>query len=288
MGPALILRGPAVRVTSTSGRAEPCSCSRREPLAPAATLRRAPAGARRRAQPPRAVATALAGVETETLQRIEHYNRTMNERMQWDRRSPYEYHPEKGLYYSYILPDLVVGSQPRTKEDVDHIAERVGAKTILNLQQDKDMAYWGVDVSELRARADASGVALLRCPARDFDPHSLRHMLPAACRVLEESLCQGQRVYVHCTAGLGRAPAVAIAWLYWFGGMQLDEAYSFLTEVRPCGPKRDAVRGATYDLLSGRPWEHFQWEAEWGFATLSEADRQALRAKVMRAELPMV
>ena len=174
-----------------------------------------------------------------------------------------------GLYYSYILPDLVVGSQPRTKEDVDHIAERVGAKTILNLQQagregrggslvycararhidaplpasthqtleacaraarappwltplapapcpqDKDMAYWGVDVSQLRARADASGVALLRCPARDFDPHSLRHMLPAACRVLEESLCQGQRVYVHCTAGLGRAPAVAIAWLYW-------------------------------------------------------------------------
>lgn len=45
------------------------------------------------------------------------------------------YHPEKGLYYSYILPNLVVGSQPRTKEDVDHIAERVGAKTILNLQQ---------------------------------------------------------------------------------------------------------------------------------------------------------
>lgn len=45
-------------------------------------------------------------------------------------------------------------------------------------------------------------------------------------------------MYVHCTAGLGRSPAVAIASLYWFGGMQLDEAYKFLTQIRPCGPKR--------------------------------------------------
>lgn len=32
--------------------------------------------------------------------------------------------------------------------------------------------------------------------------------------------------------------------------MQLDEAYAFLTAIRPCGPKRDAIRGATYDVLA--------------------------------------
>lgn len=26
-----------------------------------------------------------------------------------------------------------------------------------------------------------------------------------------------RRVYVHCTAGLGRAPAVCIAYVHWFG-----------------------------------------------------------------------
>ena len=31
------------------------------------------------------------------------------------------------------------------------------------------------------------------------------------------------QVYVHCTAGLGRAPAACIAWMYWFGDRQLDE-----------------------------------------------------------------
>ena len=35
------------------------------------------------------------------------------------------------------------------------------------------------------------------------------------------------RVYVHCTAGLGRAPAVCIAYLYWWCGMDLDDAYKY-------------------------------------------------------------
>ena len=34
---------------------------------------------------------------------------------------------------------------------------------------------------------------------------------------------QWLQVYIHCTAGLGRAPAACIAWMYWFGDMQLDE-----------------------------------------------------------------
>ena len=51
-------------------------------------------------------------------------------------------------------------------------------------------------------------------------------------------------VYVHCTAGLGRAPAVCIAYMHWFLGMGLDEAYKKLTDIRPCGPKvRNGRRG---------------------------------------------
>ena len=50
--------------------------------------------------------------------------------------------------------------------------------------------------------------------------------LPAAHRedAAGGAVRRGGRVYVHCTAGLGRAPAVCIAWRYWFGGdLQLDE-----------------------------------------------------------------
>ena len=55
---------------------------------------------------------------------------------------------------------------------------------------------------------------------------------------MQDARAEGQVVYVHCTAGLGRAPAVGIAALYWFTDMQLEEAYSYLTGIRPCGPNR--------------------------------------------------
>lgn len=58
--------------------------------------------------------------------------------------------------------------------------------------------------------------------AVDFDPHSLRNILPQAAAIVHERLQRGDRLYVHCTAGLGRAPAVCIAYLYWFQGMTLD------------------------------------------------------------------
>lgn len=58
----------------------------------------------------------------------------------------------------------------------------------------------------------------------DFDGQSLRRTLPRIVGAIQGALAGGGRVYVHCTAGLGRAPAACIAWAYWFGGAQLDEA----------------------------------------------------------------
>lgn len=59
--------------------------------------------------------------------------------------------------------------------------------------------------------------------AQDFDPHSLRNILPRAVKAIHEELSQGRKVYVHCTAGLGRAPAACIAYMYWFQDFQLEE-----------------------------------------------------------------
>ncbi|EFN51916.1 hypothetical protein CHLNCDRAFT_27385 [Chlorella variabilis] len=194
--------------------------------------------------------------------------------------NPFEYDFNRGLYYHYVAPDVIVGSQPRNALDVDALAAE-GVGVILNLQQDKDMAYWKVSLKEISERAAHHGMRLVRTPAVDFSPHSLRDTLPTAVSALERSRAAGDKVYVHCTAGLGRSPAVAIAALYWFTDMQLDEAYAYLTGIRPCGPSKDAIRGATYDLLSGRPHEHFQHEPSHAFATLSSWDRDAIRAKLL-------
>ena len=58
--------------------------------------------------------------------------------------------------------------------------------------------------------------------ARDFDPNSLREELPKAVCGLQRAISEGKTVYVHCTAGLGRAPAVVIAYLFWFHGMNVS------------------------------------------------------------------
>ncbi|KAI3430632.1 hypothetical protein D9Q98_005225 [Chlorella vulgaris] len=212
---------------------------------------------------------------------VEKYNREMAEKMGWTNlANPFEYNFDRGLYFHYVAPDLVVGSQPRHAADVDDLAKE-GVTHILNLQQDKDLEYWNVSLHEISSRSAHHGMHLIRTPAVDFSPHSLRDTLPRAVREQELARAAGGKVYVHCTAGLGRSPAVAIASLYWFTDMQLDEAYAYLTGIRPCGPNKDAIRGATYDLLSNRPHEHFQHEPDHAFATLSSQDRDVIRAKLL-------
>lgn len=90
------------------------------------------------------------------------------------------------------------------------------------------------------------------------------------------------RVYVHCTAGLGRAPAVIIAYLYWFRGLPLHQAYDYLTSIRPCGPKKEAIRGATFDLMSGQAQDQFNHVPSDAYTNLTDEDRYALQWRVMR------
>jgi hypothetical protein len=51
-------------------------------------------------------------------------------------------------------------------------------------------------------------------------------------------------------AGLGRAPATALAYMYWLRGWQLPDALAALTSVRACSPRIEAIRAATADLLT--------------------------------------
>lgn len=51
---------------------------------------------------------------------------------------------------------------------------------------------------------------MFRC-FRDFDAFDLRMRLPAVVSTLHKAINQnGGITYIHCTAGLGRAPTVAV------------------------------------------------------------------------------
>lgn len=52
-----------------------------------------------------------------------------------------------------------------------------------------------------------------------------------------------------------------------------------MTSIRTCGPKRDAVRGATYDLLDARPHAAFGSLPGNAYAFLSDRDREKLQVR---------
>ncbi|KAL2926082.1 Phosphoglucan phosphatase LSF2 chloroplastic [Bienertia sinuspersici] len=210
--------------------------------------------------------------------RVEDYNIAMKKMM----RNPYEYHHDLGMNYTLIHDNLIVGSQPQKPEDIDHLKSNENVAYILNLQQDKDIDYWGIDFDSILKRCEKIGICHMRRPAKDFDPDSLRTMLPKAVSALQWAMSEGKgRVYVHCTAGLGRAPAVAIAYMFWFCGMDLNTAYNKLTSKRPCGPNRKAIRGATYDLAKNDPWkEPFESLAEHAFEDIADWERKLIQERV--------
>lgn len=64
----------------------------------------------------------------------------------------------------------------------------------LQLQEDKDFHHWGVDFHSIYWRARHHGrMDVVRRPMVDFDPHTLRRVLPSAVRVVAEALQGGKR-----------------------------------------------------------------------------------------------
>ncbi|CAJ1976644.1 unnamed protein product [Sphenostylis stenocarpa] len=161
------------------------------------------------------------------------------------------YKHELGMNYNFIRPDLIVGSCPQTPDDVEKL-RGIGVKTIFCLQQDSDLEYFDVDINAIREYAKTHDVQHLRAEIRDFDAFDLRMRLPAVVSKLYKAINSiGGVTYIHCTAGLGRAPAVATAYMFWVLGYKLYEAHTLLQSKRECFPKLDTIKSATVDILTG-------------------------------------
>lgn len=71
------------------------------------------------------------------------------------------------MNYTLITDHLIVGSQPQKPEDVDHLKHEENVAYILNLQQDKDVEYWGVDLPSIIKRCQEHEIRHMRRPVRD-------------------------------------------------------------------------------------------------------------------------
>ncbi len=143
---------------------------------------------------------------------------------------------------SEITDFLLVGEYPRVA-DIEWLKHAHRVTAIHNLQDDEDLRINALDAAELAATAARHGIVYARTPIHDGSADDVARRLAVALTDLRALVADARRVYLHCNAGLNRAPTLAIAYLRAHGGMSLDEAMAHVKRRRACGPFMTVLEG---------------------------------------------
>lgn len=122
------------------------------------------------------------------------------------------------LSYSRITPEIYVGPQ-----------YRLGGKRLLEGEGIHYSVNMRVEFDDME-----HGLALqnyCHLPTVDDTPPSMEH-LQKGVAFITDAVDNGGRVYIHCSAGVGRAPTMAAAY-FLSRGHTLTEAIDMITRVRP-------------------------------------------------------
>ena len=122
------------------------------------------------------------------------------------------------LKYSQVTPQLYVG--PQFRQPGKRFLAAQGINASVNMRVEKDDVLLGLDLERH-----------LHLPTIDDDAPSLEH-LRQGVDFIHEVIQSGGKVYIHCGAGVGRAPSMAAAYLM-SDGYSLDEALELIRKVRP-------------------------------------------------------
>lgn len=122
------------------------------------------------------------------------------------------------LRYSQVTPQLYVGPQYR-KPGLSHLRNN-GINAVVNMRIEHDDQTHGL-------------APHLYCylPTIDDDAPTLEH-LEEGVNFIRSAIDAGEKVYVHCGAGVGRAPTMAAAYLV-STGINLETAIQTIKKVRP-------------------------------------------------------
>ena len=136
---------------------------------------------------------------------------------------------------SFVLPELVVGEYP-TPNDASWLRETHGVTAVINLQDDADLASKGLSLRDLEHAYRTHGMRFHHVPITDCDAAMLAARLDHVVQLVHEAVSGGHRVYLHCNAGMNRAPTIAIAYIHVHQGLALTAARDLVKQRRQCVP----------------------------------------------------
>ena len=134
-----------------------------------------------------------------------------------------------------ILPNLIVGEYPNIA-DVPWLRNTLGVDAVICLQDDADLASKRLRLNDLRQAYLAQSIAFEHVPIPDGEFEFLADRLPTIVDLVHRHVDTGATAYLHCNAGMNRAPTAAIAYMHTRGGMSLVDAIAFVKARRSCVP----------------------------------------------------
>ena len=155
------------------------------------------------------------------------------------------------LNWDQVTPSIVIGSCPMVSEDLKRVHSETGVSGVLSLQHDDCLAYWNINYQVMQRTGTELGMVMERWPIRDFDIADMRRQLSAAISKLAKMINNNHKVYLHCTAGLGRSTLVALGYLTLVENYSQEEAIQLILKTRPGAvPAWEAYYGCCQDLLA--------------------------------------
>ena len=127
------------------------------------------------------------------------------------------------LRYSRVTDSIYVG--PQYRANGKRALEHAGITHTVNMRSEFDDEQYGLTLGDVRSDSHCY------LPTVDDDPISVEH-IERGIAFIDSAIEGGGKVYIHCSAGVGRAPSMAAAFLI-SRGYSTEEALGLIRQARP-------------------------------------------------------
>ena len=143
---------------------------------------------------------------------------------------------------------IYIGPYPQSADEIN-ILIKEGITAVICAQSDIDIKHRQIDWVNIKKYYSENNIKLVHFPIHDFNHENLVERLPEGAKELNNLLREKRVVYVHCTAGMGRAPAIVVMYLCFYHSMEPDEAYDYVHSHRACAVPNKVAIQTVYDKM---------------------------------------
>ncbi|CAD8086749.1 unnamed protein product [Paramecium sonneborni] len=130
-----------------------------------------------------------------------------------------------------INENIIIGPYPQNEKDILYLKQKQ-VRAVLNLQTRLDMFHRGVNWEQIVEAYKRHNIVMKNYQIFDMDAKDFEKKSNKAVQILKKLINEYEYVYVHCTAGIGRAPSIIVLYLASILQYDLKEAIEFVKQKR--------------------------------------------------------